>query len=296
MDLKQLELFVAVTEKGSFSRAAVSLNLSQPTLSRHVGALERELGQRLLERTGRGVGLTAAGQAFLVHAKVMLGAAGQALFEMKEMRSDPTGTVVIGLPHRVSVGLCVPLVQRFRQSLPNAMVSLIEGLSLSLREGLISGRIDVGVLFDPAPTPLLRYEPLLRERLVLMAPRGARLPALVGLQALREFPMVLPATPNPIRSLVDAVLLPRRIALDIVAEVGAVHSAVALVEHGVACSILPESALMACQDPGRVVCAPIGPPTMWNRLVLALPASRPISRLTLEAAKLLRQLDFRTAS
>jgi LysR family transcriptional regulator, nitrogen assimilation regulatory protein len=226
----------------------------------------------------------------------MLDAAAQARFEIKEMKSDPTGKVVIGLPHRVAMGLCAPLVQRFRQTLPNAMVSVIEGLSLALREDLIGGRIDIALLFDPAPTPLLKYEPLLRERLVLVSPPGTRLSPQISVQSLKDYPMVLPSSPNPIRNLVDAVLLPRKISLNIIAEVGAVHSALALVERGVACSILPESAIVKTQTHSRVVQSPIGPPAMWNQLMLAVPAARPLNRLTQHAVKLLRELDFRNPS
>jgi len=293
MDLKQLDYFVAVCESGSFSRAAVHLNLSQPSISRQVALLEQELGQRLLERNGRGVQPTDAGQAMLAHARVMLGVADQARFEIREMKNEPAGKVVVGLPHRVAAGLCVPLVREFRLRFPHAMLSVMEGLSLSLREGLIAGRIDAGLLFDPAPTPLLKYENLLRERLVLVTPSGYRLPAQVGLPALREFAMVLPARPNPIRNLVDAVLLPRKISLNLIAEVGAVHSALSLVERGLACSILPESALLLGAQPPRVCQAPIGPPAMRNQLMLAIPTARPLSRLTMETVMLLRELDFR---
>ena len=295
MDLKQLEYFVAVVERGSFSKAAVALNLAQPSLSRQIGLLETELGHRLLERTGRGVSLTKAGAALLSHAKVMLGAASEAKFQIKEMRNDPIGRVVVGLPHRVAAGLCVPLIQEFRARLPNALISVVEGLSLSLRDSLINGRIDVGLLFDPAPTPLLKYETLLRERLILVAPASLTLPKQVSLQMLKDFPMVLPSSPNPIRNLVDAVLLPRKIDLHIVAEVGAVHSALRLVENNMACSILPESALNLCSAHHRVQHAPIGPPAMWNQLMLAMPASRSINRVTQETTKLLRELDFRAA-
>jgi len=293
MDLKQLEYFVVVVEKGSFSRAAAALNLAQPSISRQVALLEQELGQRLLERTGRGVTPTQAGHALQAHARVMLNAAAQALFEIKEMSDEPAGKVVVGLPNRVASGLCVPLVREFRERLPNAMLSVVEGLSLSLREGLLAGRIDVGVLFDPPPTPLLSYEPLMRERLLLVTPEGYRLPERVSLASLADFPLILPAVPNPIRSLVDAVMLPRKINLNIVAEVGAVHTALTVVEEGMACSILPESALNLSTRRAKVRAAPIGPPAMWNSLVLAMPTARPASRLIQETAKLLRALDFR---
>ena len=114
MDLRQLEYFVAVIEQGSFSRAAASLNLAQPSVSRQIGLLEEELGQRLLERTGRGVAPTPAGHAMLAHARVMLNASAQALSDLKQMGAEPVGKVVVGLPNRVAMGLCVPLIEEFR--------------------------------------------------------------------------------------------------------------------------------------------------------------------------------------
>jgi LysR family nitrogen assimilation transcriptional regulator len=108
MDLKQLGYFVEVCESGSFSKAGVRLNLAQPSISRQVALLETELGQRLLERNGRGVQPTEAGQALLTHARVMLAAAMQARHEIREMTSEPAGKVVIGLPHRVAAGPTPP--------------------------------------------------------------------------------------------------------------------------------------------------------------------------------------------
>lgn len=293
MDLRQLESFAAVAERGSVSRAATALHLSQPSISRQIGLLEADLGQRLFERHGRGVRLTPAGQALLTHARSMLESARQARRQLLDMQDEPSGRVVVGLPHRVASGLCVPLVERFRSKLPKAMITISEGLSLSLREDLLQGRIDLALLFDPAPTPLIVGEALMRERLILVAPQGTPLKPRLSLAELAQWPMILPAAPNPIRSLVDAVLVPRRIGLQIVAEVGAVHSALALVEHGAGCSILPQSALLMAQRSDALPTALIGPPALWNRLVLAMPAARPLTRLQQETAALLRQMDFR---
>ena len=295
MDLKQLAYFVAVIERGSFSRAAIALNLAQPSVSRQVALLEAEFGQRLLERTGRGVTPTEAGTSLLNHARVMLDAAAQARFQITEMSTETTGRVIVGLPHRVASDFCVTLIQEFRKKLPRAMISLVEGLSLSLREGLIAGKIDVGVLFDPAPTPLLSYENLMREKLVLVAPKATQLKEQVGLAELANYPMILPGAPNPIRNLVDAVLLPRQISLTVVAEVGAVSTALTLVQNGVACSILPSSAIRRRTDISNLKIAQIGPPAMWNSLVLAIPTARPMNRLMQETTNLLRHIKFQTA-
>lgn len=296
MELRQIESLVAIADGGSFSRAAVALNLAQPSLSRQMALLEEELGQRLLVRTGRGVKLTAAGEAFLVHARHMLETARHARDAVQDLGDNPGGRVTVGLPPRVALGLSAPLVRGFRQRFPRAVITVIESLSLSLRESLVAGRLDLALLFDPMPSPQLAFEPLMRERLLLVAPPRSRLPARLSLASLANYPMVLPNAPNAIRGLLDGVLEPRGIALNVLAEVGAVQTVLALVQEGVGCTVLPESAVLMSDAAARLPHAPIGPPTIWNALVLATPLARPGTRLTRETAQLLRELDFRTGA
>jgi LysR family nitrogen assimilation transcriptional regulator len=196
------------------------------------------------------------------------------------------------MPPRVAVGLSVPLVQRLRERFPRAVISVIEGLSLSLREMLLGGRLDLALLFDPPASAQLAYQPLMRERLLLVAPNGTKLPARVGLPALAAYPMVLPSAPNAIRSLVASALRPLGIELQVIAEVGAVPTTLALVSKGIGCTILPESALAGAEG-NALPRAVIGPPGIWNALVLAVPLARPATSLTRETAQLLRKLDFR---
>ncbi|MCB2000800.1 MAG: LysR substrate-binding domain-containing protein [Burkholderiaceae bacterium] len=296
MELRQLEYFVSVVEAGSFSRAAVALNLAQPSVSRQIALLEQEVGQRLLERTGRGVVLTEGGELLLVHARSMLETAQRARAELHELGTNPSGRVVVGLPPRVALGLSVPLIKRFRARFPNAVITVLEGLSLSLRESLIGGRIDVALLFDPAPTPLLHCETLQRESMVLVAPQGSKLPACVSLARLADYPMILPSAPNAIRSIVHAALRPRKIELEVVAEVGAVHTVLTLVAQGAGCTIVPTSAMHLTREAARLPTAAIGPPEITNTLVLATPVARPANRLARATAQLLRELDFRSMS
>jgi len=292
MELRQLKYFVSVADAGSFSGGAVALNLAQPSLSRQIALLESELGQRLLVRTGRGVSPTEAGQALLTHARAMLDLERRARDELRDMDESPGGRVVIGLPPRVALGMSASLIQRFREKFPRAVITVLEGLSVSLRESLIAGRLDMALLFDPAASAQLSYEPLIREKLLLVAPPDSRLPARVALSALPGYPMVLPSAPNAIRHLLDSVLQPRGIELQVMAEVGAVHTVLELVARGVGCTILPESALSAKSDKA-LQRAPIGPPSIRNSLVLATPLARPATRLTRATAQLLRELDFR---
>jgi LysR family nitrogen assimilation transcriptional regulator len=293
MELRQLEYFVGVTEAGSYSRAAAALNMAQPSVSRQVALLEAELGQRLFVRTGRGVTPTEAGAVLLVHARSMLDAAARARAELRDLSESPSGRVVVGMPPRVAHGLSVPLIQRFRTRFPKAVITVIEALSLSLRESLIGGRMDMALMFDPQPSPQLHYERLLREALVLVAPPGTKLPARVRLAALADYPMVLPSAPNAIRALLDEFLKPRGIVLQVLAEAGTVSTAVALAVRGAGCTVLPESALRASATADALPRATIGPPAIRNALVLAIPRARPSTRLLRETAQMLRELDFR---
>ncbi len=296
MDLRQLAYFVRVVEAGSFSAAGAELMLSQPTLSRQVALLEAEFDQRLLTRTGRGVQPTDAGLALLNHAKAIIEQAERAREELRDMRGMPRGRVVVGLPPRIALVATTRLVQRFRAAFPQAVITVAEGLSVHLREWLIAGRIDLAMLFDPPSSPQLSYETLAHESLILAARRSRpRLPARLSLKSLANHPLVLPSSPNAIRSLLDRTLSPRNITLQIVAEVNTVQASLALVCDGVGATVLPEGALASARHSSILQVARIGPPEIRNTLVLATALARPATRLTRETARILRELDLRAS-
>lgn len=291
MDLRQLQVFVRVLEASSFSRAAAQLNATQSTLSRHVAQLEADLGQRLLVRTGRGVEPTEAGRALHLHAAGLLSLAERAREDLRDMQASPRGRVVVGLPPRVAQMLTVPLVEAFRARFPNAVITIAEALSLTLREWLVASRIDLALLFDPPASPALEFRLLGREALMLVGPPGtAALPARVPISALADYPLVLPSSPHALRSLVDETARKCGTTIRVVAEVDSVNSVRLLVTRGVAYSVLPESALAGVQ--GRLRVARLGPPVIRNRLVLALARTRPQTRLLRETVQILERIDL----
>lgn len=291
MELKQLELFVRVLEARSFSRAAAQLNLTQSTLSRQIGLLERELGQRLLTRTGRGVVATEAGQALDAHARTMIALAARAREALRDLQESPRGRVTIGLPPRIAHLITTPLVQRFRARFPHAVVTIAEGLSMPLREWLIASRLDMALLFDPPPTPQLEYRTLARESLVLVGPPGsAPLPRRVAIAALADYPLVLPSSPHALRSLVDAAAHARGVPITVVAEVDSVNTVRSLVAGGVAYSVLPETSLQRKSGGPVLQVAALGPPAIRNRLVLALPRTRPQTRLVRDTVEIIESV------
>ncbi|KAF1046861.1 LysR substrate-binding domain-containing protein [Xylophilus sp.] len=288
MDLGRLAYFAGVAEAGSFSRGAATLHLSQPALSRQVQLLEEELGQRLLVRTGRGVEPTEAGVALLAHARAIFDLAEKARVDLAERQASPRGQVTVGLPPRVAYALAADLVERFRVAYPDAVISVQEGLSMRLREWLVAGRLDMALLFDPPYAAALQYETLAREPVVVVS--AEPLPARMRVADLSNLALVLPSGPNALRRLIEEQARPRGVALRVVAEVDSVRTVLSLVERGVGATVLPRSGLTLWSGARAPQVAALYGPAVRNRVVLATPLARPITRTVRHATQLLREL------
>jgi LysR family nitrogen assimilation transcriptional regulator len=209
MDLKQLEYFVRVAELGSFTRAAQALNVAQPALSRQVRLLEVELRQNLLVRNGRGATPTQAGLLLLEHGRGILHQVERAREELGRVRTGLTGRVALGLPPSVARVLTVPLTRAFRLKMPDAQLSISEGLSSAMQENLQNGRLDIAVLYNPSQVAGIEHTPLGQEELLLVQPRPPGLqedppPPAISLQEVAALPLVIPTRPNAIRMHVES--------------------------------------------------------------------------------------------
>ena len=199
MDIKQMKMFAAVCEFGTFSRAAVFLAMSQPLLSRQIKALEAELQVNLFYRNGRGIVLTEAGTLLHQYSKGIIESVSRATAEVSAMRSTPTGRVAIGLPPSVGFVLSVPLVQRFREAFPLVSLRVAEGFSGHVLEWLSAGHIDVAVLYNAPRTSNLMSEPVLQDELFLLGAVNdpSRIAAdEVEATRLATLPLILPSRPQ----------------------------------------------------------------------------------------------------
>jgi LysR family nitrogen assimilation transcriptional regulator len=127
--------------------------------------------------------------------------------ELGRVRGALAGRVAIGLPTSVAKVLTVPLTREFRQRLPDASLSISEGLSSSMLDGLLTGRLDLAVLYNAAPSPELELTPLVEEDLYLVQAAGTPVAAEgITLRELSALPLVIPTRPNAIRMLVEGEL------------------------------------------------------------------------------------------
>ncbi|MBU9421485.1 LysR family transcriptional regulator [Burkholderia gladioli] len=293
MDLKQLDAFVHVAELGSFTRAANTLNTNQPALSRLVRQLEVELRHTLLERNGRGVTLTPAGQRMLAHAKGLQQQVQRASQDLDELRGTPGGHFGIGItPSFARVGT-LALVRRFRASFPGATLSVAQGLSTYLTEWLMMGRIDVAVLYDTFDTPSIDKRTIHTEELFLVGPgdgSGEAGPERIETIALREimrYPLVIPGRMHAIRHMVEAAAAEQGIRLNIELEVDGVASILDLVSEGIGHAVLALNAIPAELRSGRLRLTRITEPTLYSRLAIATSRRHPLPQLARQAIAML---------
>ena len=212
MNLRQIEYFIQVAELGSFSKAALRLDVAQPALSRQVRALETGLRETLLLRNGRGVTLTDAGKRLLEHGRDILQRVEAARDDLGAGRNEPAGHIVVGLPPSLALRLTLPLIEIFDSQMPRARLAIIEGFSMHIAEWLSSGRVDLGLVYNPEPAASIEIAPVLEERLCLIGKAGPRPRRSVALKDLGRYPLVMPQRDHIFRRLMEtqAALAGRR--------------------------------------------------------------------------------------
>lgn len=294
MDLKQLGYFVRVAELGSFTRASIALDIAQPALSRQVRMLEVELRQNLLVRNGRGVTLTEAGKVLLEHSRGVLHQIERLREELSRVRGALSGRVVVGMPPSLSKVLTVPVTRAFRVRMPDAALSITESLSVTMQESLVSGRLDIALLYNAQPSPDIDLQPLLNEELFLVQRReDAAGEAPIALKDLPRFPLVIPSRPNAIRMLVETALGSLGLHPNIALEIDGVTAILDLVADGAGYAVLSKNAVLTSTRPGLFTTRPIADPGLLCKLSLAVSSRRPTTATQQAMLELLEKIATR---
>lgn len=294
MNLKQLEYFVQVAEFGSFSKAAVVLDIAQPALSRQVRSLETELRQELFLRNGRGVVLTEAGKRLFDHSLAVLQLVTHAREDLDASRGALVGQVTIGLPPSFGHRLTLPLIDRFKKQLPAARLAIVEGLSTHIVEWVTTGRVDIGLVYNPEAQPGLEITPLLEEALGLVSHAGTgkrrRAASPLPMKELPRYPLIVPGRVHAMRRLLETQAALAGIKLDIAWEVSSVPSIIDLVRAGYGHAVLTASGVAASAHSGELVMRRLVEPAPVSVLCLAISAHKRPTPLAQHAMRLLTVL------
>src|ERR1700722_18616324 len=175
MELRHLRYFVAVAEAGSFSVAAEKkLHTAQPSLSRQIRDLEYEVGVPLMNRSVHGIELTAAGRAFLDHARLALTQAEAAAEAARRAAQPSRKTFAIGFQTGHEINWLPQAMHVLRDELKDIEVTISSDYSPDLAEALVRGRLDLAFM-RTEPTFDLCYEVVDHEPMIVLMPSDHRL-------------------------------------------------------------------------------------------------------------------------
>jgi DNA-binding transcriptional LysR family regulator len=241
MDIRRLEIVLAVVDEGSFTGAADVLQISQPAVSQAVSALERELGAQLFHRLGRSVRLTDAGVALCAPARLALRDVDAARAAVDEVRGLLAGHLELACLPTLAVAPLAPIVGAFRREFPDVTISLLDPDDTSdVLELVRSGRCELGIVGDVADTDLALVAMATQEYRVLLPP-GTSAPLRLDARALAAMPIVAPPRGSSSRDLLDEVLAREGHSATVVVETAQREALVPLVLAGAGVALVPVS-------------------------------------------------------
>lgn len=244
MDISALQAFLAIAETGSFSRAADTVFVSQPAISKRIAGLEDELGARLFDRIGRRVQLTPVGQALINPARAILNDIEDAKRRVANLSGEISGRLGLGTSHHIGLHRLPPALKRFHQDYPDVHLDLRFMDSETACRAVERGELELAIVTLPtAPLGPLNAVPIWDDPLEIVVSKLHPLAAKRRIDAdtLMHYPAVLPGTGTFTRELILAAFGPRRNQLRVGMSTNYLEVLKMLVAIGLGWSALPHT-------------------------------------------------------
>jgi DNA-binding transcriptional LysR family regulator len=249
--LSDLEAFVAVAELSNFRRAAETVHLSQPALSRRIAKLEEALGVRLFDRTTRTVSLTAVGREFSRKARSLLGDLEQALLGMEEIGATRGGEVTLACVPSAAYYYLPSFIKRYHERFPRIRVRVIDEAANTVLASVIRGEADFGLNFIGTQEPEIEFEAILEEPFVAACRRDHPLARKrkVTWAELGHYDYMTVSKSSGNRLLIDLALAGAKERPRWFYEMRHISTMLGLVEAGLGVAAVPRLALPSTEHP-----------------------------------------------
>lgn len=271
MELRHLRYFKTLAQELSFTKAAARLHVTQSTLSHQIKQLEDEIGVDLLQRDGKKISLTHAGQTLLQTTLRTMEDLDQTLRDLKLQDKPMTGRLVIGVTHTFSMRLLGQYLAEFVSRFPLVKLDIKELPAIEIESKLLADELDVGVAYAPTSLPGLWVEPLFSEPLMLVTskrhPFGNR--KRLRMVELHNQKLALLSPNFATRVMLDACFKQAGIEPQVVAETNTIFPILQLVKSQYIATIISERAIadrsdlhtIILQDPSPTRTAAL----VWNK-------------------------------
>jgi DNA-binding transcriptional LysR family regulator len=269
MEISQLRTFLKVAEEAGVTKAARGLHITQPAVTQHIRALERELDTALFERTGRGMFLTASGELLRDHAQRALAEIDDVRRVIADIVEGRGGRLILAAGVTTSIFHLPRWLKAFRLVRPDVDITVKTGRSREVAQMALDREIDLGFVTSPVPHKDLETVPLFDEQIVLVGPPDDRTGAsqevphhaVPGAPSaaprevaamLSETPLILFPRGTGFRAYLDQVLALAGATPRVKMETDSVESIKGFVQAGLGMSFLPLSAVETEIDSGRL--------------------------------------------
>lgn len=292
MNLRRLKYFVKIVDIGSLTQAADVLHIAQPALSQQLATLENEVKQQLVIRTQRGVTPTEAGKILYAHAQAILRQCDHAQSAIDGAGKALSGHVSVGLaPGTAAQQLALPLMQAVQRQHPGIVLYFNENFGTTLSELIMTGRMDMAVLYDNREIHGLRFISLMKENLYFVCPHSlsSAKPA-ISLTEVAGYTLFLPRIYNLMRKVIDDGFVQQGVPYRVSCEIESQTTLNAALAEGLGCTIMPESAARAMLDPAKSWMAKITSPEMRTSLSFCISDHLPLSQPAEAVKEILLQL------
>lgn len=274
IDLRRLRYFIAVCEHGGFSRASTKVGIAQPSLTRQIKLLERELGVPLVKRTGRGAGPTLEGRLLLDRSKPYLEKIDETVRLLRRQSARLSEKVVLGVCPTIAPLFVENLLSQLAETHSSVRLTVIEAYSGDLDNLMEHGTIDLSLTYSPQMRDDVTCIDLFSERLVLVTP-----PSLIEIGKPRSIAeisglqLILPSPIHELRNIIDCAAERHKIVLAPQLELDSLSAikSMLLADQAIHATILPITSVSEELATGRLIAHSIAAPEMKRTLALVLP-------------------------
>lgn len=244
MLLRHIRYLLAIVEHRNFTRAAEALYVSQPTLSQQIKQLEETLGAQLLDRTGRTVRATDAGEIYIDYARRALRELEAGQRAIHDVRDLTRGSLRLAMTPTFTSYLVGPLIARFYSDYPGISLHITEMPLELIESALVEDEVDLGIAFSQIRSAEIACQPLFVEKLSVVASVDHSLALRTTPMTpdeLNTIPLALLTTNFATRTYVDAYLRQQNISPKILIEANTINAIIEIVRRGKLATILPDA-------------------------------------------------------
>jgi len=279
LNLHSLRFFTAVVQQGGFSRAASSLCISQPAVSKAVRELERQLGTPLLDRSRSGIVLTAAGLTLYRYAEQIFLTEQAAELELAHLQGVQQGKLALGASTTIGIYRLPKLLSLFAERYPGIRLFLDIGTTYEIASRLLETPLDLALVEAPVTDDRLNVTPLWEDHLVVIAPPEHPLAQqdTVVLAEVLAYPFIRRDPDSATRAFIENELRARGIELSVAMEVRSNEAIKELVRVGLGLAMVSAATIQAEVAAGTLIMLAVPELAIERHFSLLQVAERPLS-------------------